>query len=112
MKTLADFKRAMKVGTRWRVVVYNYFDDTLDSEYHELVSGSREVTRVNSVCFWVKSIDGTNVDICTDFGKSSYFGINSNGCAIFKDYLGRPLLSYRLIYKPCEEENDKNDTEE
>lgn len=66
MKTLADFKREMQLGTEW------YRKHANEGDFSE-----RVISKVGSDHVWVRSNEGKEARL--DFPKASEFEINSNG---------------------------------
>ena len=87
MKTLADFKRALKVGTKWEA--YNYiYDRSL---------GIREVAKVDTVKVGFKSAMG--ISYC-DFPKASMIKFNGDTVEIYGTWANNETilkLSYRQV---------------
>jgi hypothetical protein len=100
MKTLADFKRAMKVGTRWSG--YNHL--------YKSNMGVREVSKVKSTsfAFRMQKDDGSFVDSWCDFPKAPNIEFMDDGTVnIYAEtnyYFGsehnterKLLLSYKQV---------------
>lgn len=92
MKTLADFKRALTLGSKWSCYNHLYNSDM----------GVREVSMVRSNSFGFRVIreSGEEVTSLCDFPKASDIEITSNGTVniygIWRDSR-RIKLSYRQV---------------
>ena len=90
MKTLADFKRAMTVGTVW-----------MRKHVNEIDFVKREVSRVKTTGVWIKDEYGKEVFL--DYPKATDFEINASGeaeiylPAIFSTYDGSEQAPRRLV---------------
>jgi hypothetical protein len=72
MKTLADFKRAMKIGTKWKASCHLG---------HTAYLGVRECKHVDSVKFGflvTEGISAGHISFC-DWPKASNFAVNDKG---------------------------------
>lgn len=93
MKTLADFRRALKVGTRWEG--FNH--------YYQSSFGVREVSKVQSNSFAFKNTkdNGEVSNSWSDFPKAKDIKFREDGTVeIYKEWVD----GYRLMltYKQCE----------
>ena len=86
MKTLADFKRAVKIGTKWEG--FNHF---YNSSF-----GIREVSKVQSNRFAFKTVtvNGEVCDSWSDFPKSKDIRFKEDGTV---EIYGEWANEYRLI---------------
>ena len=90
MKTLADFKKAMTVGSKWEGYLH----------YSKHSFGIREVTRVNSVAFYFKSEKSESGESRCDFPKAKDIKFNSDGSVdIYKIWAKgyQLLLTYKQV---------------
>lgn len=94
MKTLADFKRAIQIGTKWEGFNHLY----------KRTMGIREVSKVQSTRFAFRTVreTGEEVHSWTDFPKASDLVIREDGtvdiyfvCSYTKER--KPMLSYKKV---------------
>lgn len=88
MKTLADFKRALKVGTKWEG--FNH--------YYQSSFGVRELSKVQSNSFAFKTVEGK--DSWIDFPKSKDIKFKDDGTVeIYKEWCDgyRLMISYKQV---------------
>jgi hypothetical protein len=88
MKTLADLKRAMAIGTEWHCFNHIYNGDM----------GTRSIVRkkTNSVAFKTVRRDGKEVESWVHFPKASDMNFPDESTAeIYED--GKLILTYRKI---------------
>lgn len=84
MKTLADFKRALTIGSRW-VTFHNRYNNSM---------GEREVVALKSNAVGFKNPQTGNIS-WLDFPKASNFRVNELGSAeIYCSQTGTVLLTY------------------
>lgn len=90
MKTLADLKRAMQIGTTWRGV----------NHYYGIELGNRPITKANSVGVYFETTrsDGKTFDSFMEWPKANYVEFGDDGeVKIFTTWQDNPrfhLLSY------------------
>jgi len=112
MKTVADFKRALKVGTKVHGVYHagSKLDESgkvirlADGlpEYTDTDLGDSEITIVQSTQFAIKRVwgDGVTRDSWCKFPKASECEIKENSITIYEqnDRRGRvPILTYTIL---------------
>lgn len=91
MKTLADFKRAMRIGTKWSA--YNH--------YYNSDMGIREcsIAQTNRFAFKTIKNDGEICNSWCDFPKASDIEFTNDTVVIWGEGAhGRcPIITYKLI---------------
>ncbi len=92
MRTLADFKRALTLGSKWEA--YNH--------YYKASLGVREVSKVQSNSFAFKRVsdNGESVNSWCDFPKAKDIKFREDGTVeIYSEWCGgyQLLLSYKAV---------------
>lgn len=101
MKTLADFKRQLKVGVKLAAIYHKHFAGRTEEGkpvWTDKDLGTREVSIVQSNSFALKTpqTDGTFRDSWCHFPKAKECKINNDSVVIYEED-GLPVLTYRFV---------------
>jgi hypothetical protein len=106
MKTLADFKRKLKVGVKLHTIFHKEFSHRLPNDdnktstvvYKDKDLGIREVSVVKSNAFALKTIqtNGTIIDSWCQYPKASDVKIQDDKITIYEEK-GERVLTYKFV---------------